>query len=35
MTLFAAIAADPGVFADALRKYFDGSADDATLKALG
>jgi uncharacterized protein (DUF1810 family) len=35
MTFFAAIAADPGVFADALRKYFDGRADDATLKALG
>jgi uncharacterized protein (DUF1810 family) len=34
MTLFAA-AAEDGIFAEALRKYFDGQPDEATLKALG
>jgi uncharacterized protein (DUF1810 family) len=35
MTLFAEVAADEGIFAEASRKYFDGRPDDATLKALG
>lgn len=34
MTLFAEIAGDNGVFAEALRKYFAGRPDDLTLKAL-
>jgi uncharacterized protein (DUF1810 family) len=34
MTLFAAIADDDGVFAQALRKYFDGRPDELTLKTL-
>jgi uncharacterized protein (DUF1810 family) len=33
MTLFDAVAPD-GIFAEALRKYFDGRPDDATLEAL-
>ena len=33
MTLFAAIAED-AIFAEALRKYFDGRPDEATLEAL-
>lgn len=34
MTLFAAAAADPGVFEDALRKYFDSQGDPVTLQRL-
>jgi uncharacterized protein (DUF1810 family) len=34
MTLFAAVANDDGVFAQALRKYFDGRPDELTLKTL-
>ena len=33
MTLFAAVA-EGGIFAEALRKYFGGRPDEATLKAL-
>ncbi|WP_158815695.1 DUF1810 family protein [Methylocapsa sp. S129] len=33
MTLFAAAAGDNGIFEEALRKYFDGRADDS-LNAL-
>lgn len=35
MTLFAAVAGDESVFADALRKYFDGEGDSITLAKLG
>lgn len=35
MTLFAEVAQDERAFAEALRKYFDGRPDDATLRALG
>jgi uncharacterized protein (DUF1810 family) len=35
MTLFAQVAGDSGVFADALRKYFAGQADRLTLDRLG
>jgi len=35
MTLFAQVAADNGVFVEALRKYFAGAADRATLERLG
>jgi len=31
MTLFAQVAGDSSVFADALRKYFGGQADQRTL----
>jgi uncharacterized protein (DUF1810 family) len=34
VTLFAEVAGDEGVFAEALRKYFDGRPDDVTLAAL-
>ncbi|AQH01007.1 calpastatin [Burkholderia sp. KK1] len=34
MTLFAHVADDPAVFDEALRRYFDGHADDATLARL-
>jgi uncharacterized protein (DUF1810 family) len=34
MTLFAQAAADDGVFAECLRKYFDGDADPSTLARL-
>jgi uncharacterized protein (DUF1810 family) len=33
MTLFATVAPER-IFAEALRKYFDGQPDEATLKAL-
>jgi uncharacterized protein (DUF1810 family) len=35
MTLFAATAADPSVFREALEKYFAGKADHQTIAALG
>jgi uncharacterized protein (DUF1810 family) len=34
MTLFAATAADNAIFEEALRKYFDGGTDPATLEQL-
>jgi uncharacterized protein (DUF1810 family) len=34
MTLFAEVAGDEGIFAEALRKYFDGRPDGVTLAAL-
>lgn len=34
MTLFACVAADNGVFEDALQKYFGGEPEPATLKRL-
>ncbi|SAK49000.1 hypothetical protein AWB75_01202 [Caballeronia catudaia] len=34
MTLFARTADDPDVFDEALRRYFEGHADDATLARL-
>jgi uncharacterized protein (DUF1810 family) len=34
MTLFAAVAGDASIFADALRKYFAGQADRLTLDKL-
>jgi uncharacterized protein (DUF1810 family) len=35
MTLFAACSAEPGVFNEALGKYFGGEGDPKTLAALG
>lgn len=35
MTLFADVAADHAVFDDALRRYFDGKPDRATLDRMG
>jgi uncharacterized protein (DUF1810 family) len=35
MTLFSRAAADTDLFNDALRKYFAGSEDPATIRALG
>lgn len=35
VTLFAACAAEPGVFKEALEKYFDGEGDAKTLALLG
>ncbi|MDR5797551.1 DUF1810 domain-containing protein [Caballeronia sp. LZ008] len=34
MTLFAHAADDPAVFEEALRRYFDGQSDEATLSRL-
>jgi uncharacterized protein (DUF1810 family) len=34
MTLFAQVADDPAVFDEALRRYFNGQPDDATLERL-
>jgi uncharacterized protein (DUF1810 family) len=34
LTLFAAVAADEGIFADALRKFFGGEGDRATLDRI-
>ncbi|EKS66534.1 MULTISPECIES: DUF1810 domain-containing protein [Caballeronia] len=34
MTLFAHTADDPAVFEEALRRYFDGQSDEATLSRL-
>ncbi len=34
MTLFAHAAADPAVYEEALRRYFDGRPDDTTLARL-
>jgi uncharacterized protein (DUF1810 family) len=34
LTLFEAAAPDPGIFTEALRKYFDGVRDDHTLQLL-
>ncbi|KND58634.1 NTP pyrophosphohydrolase including oxidative damage repair enzyme [Candidatus Burkholderia verschuerenii] len=34
MTLFAQAASEPAIFDEALRKYFDGQPDDATLARL-
>lgn len=34
VTLFAQAATDPGVFEEALRKYFNGAPDQATLDRL-
>ncbi len=34
MTLFAAVADDPRVFEEALRKYFDGAGDPLTLERI-
>jgi uncharacterized protein (DUF1810 family) len=35
MTLFATCSAEPGVFNQALEKYFDGKGDERTLALLG
>lgn len=34
MTLFAHTADDPDIFHEALRRYFEGQPDDATLALL-
>jgi uncharacterized protein (DUF1810 family) len=35
MTLFTEVAQDEPIFGEALRRYFDGRPDEATLRAFG